>query len=132
LGEERMKYMYPIKSIQDAGGLIAFGSDWFVSTPNPFHQMETAVTRQGATGELKEPLLIEESIDLKTAIDAFTINAAFVNNLEKETGSIEVGKYADLAVLNQNLFEIEAHDISETKVLLTLFEGQEVYRDMIE
>jgi len=132
LGEERMKFMYPIKSIQDAGGMIAFGSDWFVSTPNPFHQMETAITRQGATGELSEPLLIEESVDLKTAIDAFTINAAFVNNLEKETGSIEVGKFADLVVLDQNLFEIETHDISETKVLLTLFEGQEVYRDMIE
>ena len=132
LGEERMKFMYPIKSIQDAGGMIAFGSDWFVSTPNPFHQMETAITRQGATGELSEPLLIEESVDLKTAIDAFTINAAFVNNLEKETGSIEVGKFADLVVLDQNLFEIETHDISETKALLTLFEGQVVHGDMIE
>ena len=132
LGEERMKFMYPIKSIQDAGGMIAFGSDWFVSTPNPFPQMETAVTRQGATGSLNEPLSIEESIDLKTAIDAFTINAAFVNNLEKETGSIEVGKFADLIVLDQNLFEIKVHDISETKVLLTLFEGQEVYRSMNE
>ena len=130
LGEERMKFMYPIKSIQDAGGMIAFGSDWFVSTPNPFPQMETAVTRQGATGSLNEPLSIEESIDLKTAIDAFTINAAFVNNLEKETGSIEVGKFADLIVLDQNLFEIKIHDISETKVLLTLFEGQVVHGDL--
>jgi predicted amidohydrolase YtcJ len=132
LGEERMKLMYPIKSIQEAGGMIAFGSDWFVSTPNPFPQMETAVTRQGATGILKEPLLIEESIDLESAIDAFTINAAFVNNLEKETGSIEVGKYADLVVLDQNLFEIEVYDISETKALLTLFEGRVVHGNVEE
>jgi predicted amidohydrolase YtcJ len=132
LGEERMKLMYPIKSIQEAGGMIAFGSDWFVSTPNPFPQMETAVTRQGATGTLKEPLLIEESIDLESAIDAFTINAAFVNNLEKETGSIEVGKYADLVVLDQNLFEIEVYDISETKALLTLFEGRVVHGSVEE
>ena len=132
LGEERMKLMYPIKSIQEAGGMIAFGSDWFVSTPNPFPQMETAVTRQGATGILKEPLLIEESIDLESAIDAFTINAAFVNNLEKETGSIEVGKYADLVVLDQNLFEIEVYDISETKALLTLFEGRVVHGSVEE
>ena len=130
LGEERMKFMYPIKSIQNAGGKIAFGSDWFVSTPNPFHQMETAITRQGATGELNEPLLPEESVDLKTAIDAFTINAAFVNNLEAETGSLEVGKLADLVVLDRNLFEIEVHDISEASALLTLFEGRVVHGEL--
>ena len=130
LGDERMKFMYPIKSIQNAGGKIAFGSDWFVSTPNPFHQMETAITRQGATGELNEPLLLEESIDLKTAIDAFTINAAYVNKLETQTGSLEVGKLADLVVLDRNLFEIEAHDISETNALLTLFEGQVVHGEL--
>jgi len=130
LGDERMKFMYPIKSIQNAGGKIAFGSDWFVSTPNPFHQMETAITRQGATGELNEPLLLEESIDLKTAIDAFTINAAYVNKLETQTGSLEVGKLADLVVLDRNLFEIEVHDISETNALLTLFEGQVVHGEL--
>ena len=122
--------MYPIKSIQNAGGKIAFGSDWFVSTPNPFHQMETAITRQGATGELNEPLLLEQSIDLTTAIDAFTINAAYVNKLETQTGSLEVGKLADLVVLDRNLFEIDAHDISETSALLTLFEGQVVHGEL--
>ena len=75
---------------------------------------------------------IEESIDLESAIDAFTINAAFINNLEKETGSIEVGKYADLVVLDQNLFEIEVYDISETKALLTLFEGRVVHGNVEE
>ncbi|MDH4315015.1 MAG: amidohydrolase family protein, partial [Gammaproteobacteria bacterium] len=56
--------------------------------------------------------------------------AAFVNRTEKETGSVEIGKLADLVVLDQNLFEIEAKDISETKALLTLFAGRPVYGDI--
>ena len=133
-----MRWMYPIRSVQESGGKIAFGSDWSVSSANPFQQMETAVTRLSAT-ELTPlehklftesevtPLVIEESIDIASAIEAFTINAAFVNKSEHETGSIEIGKYADLVVLDQNLFEIDAQDISNTIALLTLFEGEIVH-----
>ena len=141
IGAERLRWSYAIKSLQTAGALIAFGSDWSVSSANPFYQIETAITRQSATEitalenapvdpEQDVPLNIEESIDLKTAIDAFTINAAFVNKSENLTGSIEVGKYADLAVLDQNLFEIESAEISETNVLLTLFDGNVVHGDI--
>ena len=91
--------------------------------------METAITRQAATGKLTEPLLINEGLDLKSAIEAFTINAAYVNNIEIETGSIEVGKVADLVILDQNLFDIEPQAISETNVLITLFEGEVVHGD---
>ena len=112
-----------------------------MTSANPFYQIETAITRQSATEitalenapvdpEQDVPLNIEESIDLKTAIDAFTINAAFVNKSENLTGSIEVGKYADLTVLDQNLFEIESAEISETNVLLTLFDGNVVHGDI--
>jgi predicted amidohydrolase YtcJ len=143
VGPERLRWSYAIKTIQNTGAKIAFGSDWSVTSANPFHQMETAITRQSASDitalenkpvnpEQDIPLFIEESIDLESAIDAFTINAAFVNNLEKETGSIEVGKYADLVVLDQNLFEIEVYDISETKALLTLFEGRVVHGSLEE
>jgi predicted amidohydrolase YtcJ len=72
-------------------------------------------------------LNIEQSIDLRSAIEAFTINAAFVNKIERETGSLEVGKYADMVVLDQNLFEISPKDISDTNALLTLFEGNVVH-----
>ena len=141
IGEERLKWSYAIKSLQNAGALIAFGSDWSVTSANPFHQIETAITRQSASeitalenkpvdSEQDVPLNIEQSIDLKTAIDAFTINAAFVNNLEKETGSLEVGKYADMVILDQNLFEINPKDISETNALLTLFDGNVVHGDI--
>ena len=141
IGEERLKWSYAIKSLQNAGALIAFGSDWSVTSANPFHQIETAITRQSASeitalenkpvdSEQDVPLNIEQSIDLKTAIDAFTINAAFVNHLEKETGSLEVGKYADMVILDQNLFEINPKDISETNALLTLFDGNVVHGDI--
>ena len=128
-----MRWMYPIRSVQKSGGMIAFGSDWSVSTANPFHQMETAITRMSAIEAIEaEPLVIEERIDRETAIEAFTINAAYVNHSEHETGSIEVGKYADLIVLTQNLFEVNELDISETKVMLTLFEGRVVHGNISE
>jgi predicted amidohydrolase YtcJ len=130
IGEERAAWLYPIKSVQDAGGMIAFGSDWSVSTANPFPQIETAVTRLSATGEDFPVLLPEERIDLESAIVAFTINAAYLNKHEDQTGSIEVGKLADLIVIDQNLFEIAPADISETRVLLTLFGGEVVHGDI--
>ena len=143
VGPERLRWSYAIKTIQNTGAKIAFGSDWSVTSANPFHQMETAITRQSASDvtalenapvdpELDIPLFIEESINLETAIEAFTINAAFVNNNEEETGSIEVGKIADLVILDQNLFQIEVRDISETKALLTLFEGRVVHGSLEE
>jgi predicted amidohydrolase YtcJ len=130
IGEERAKWMYPIKSVQEAGGMIAFGSDWSVSTANPFPQIETAVTRLVATGEDVPVFLPEQRIDLESALVAFTINAAFLNKHDDQTGSIEVGKLADLIVIDRNLFDIEPADISETRVLLTLFGGEAVYGDL--
>jgi hypothetical protein len=127
LGPERSAHLYPIGSVQRSGAKVAFGSDWSVSSPNPFEQIETAVTRLGALGETTEPLLPEEAITLPEAVAAFTINAAYTNRLEKDTGSIETGKRADLVVLDRNLFEIPASEISDTKALVTLFEGKPVH-----
>jgi predicted amidohydrolase YtcJ len=130
IGEERTSWMYPIKSVQDAGGMIAFGSDWSVSTANPFPQIETAVTRRDAAGEPTPEFTPGERIDLESALVAFTINAAFLNKHDDQTGSIEVGKLADLIVIDRNLFDIDPADISETRVLLTLFGGEPVYGDL--
>lgn len=129
IGEERGNWMYTIRSVINAGGMIAFGSDWSVSTANPFPQIETAITRTNAD-EDGVTFMPHETIDLATALAAFTINSAYVNGIEKETGSIEVGKLADLIVLDQNLFGIPAKDISDTKVLLTLLSGKAVHGDL--
>jgi predicted amidohydrolase YtcJ len=130
LGPERSAHLYPIGSVQKSGATVAFGSDWSVSSPNPFEQMETAVTRLGALGETTEPFLPDEAITLPEAVAAFTINAAYTNRLEKDTGSIETGKRADLVVLDRDLFEIPASEISDTKALVTLFEGKPVHGDL--
>lgn len=122
-------YMYPIASMEKSGAVVAFGSDWSVSSANPFEEMETAITRMGALGDSKVPFLPAESITLPEALAAFTINAAYTNRDEKNTGSLEVGKRANLAVLDRNLFEIPPAELSDTKVLVTLFEGKTVYGD---
>lgn len=127
IGEERGRWMYPIKSVMDTGATVAFGSDWSVSSASPFLQIETAVLRKDPTDDNAETFLPQERIDLESAIKAFTINAAYVNRLENVTGSIEAGKFADLVVLDQNLFDIEPDRISDTSAVLTLFQGQAVH-----
>ena len=76
------------------------------------------------------PLSSSLNESLPEAIAAFTINAAYVNRDESDTGSIEVGKLADLAILDRNLFDIPATQISDAKVLATLFEGKVVHGDL--
>jgi len=127
IGEERSQWLYPIGSVLDAGGEIVFGSDWSVTTANPFPQIETAVTRKNPQTDQGDVLLPEQRISLEQALAAFTSNASRVNHQEDRTGSIEEGKLADLIVLDQNLFEIPPEAISETRVLLTLFGGKPVY-----
>ncbi len=132
LEPERARWLYPIGSLHRSGAVVAFGSDWSVSSPNPLEEMEVAVTRMGPTGETKEPFIPEERIDLPEALAAFTIGAAYVNFQDDKTGSIEKGKLADLIVLDHNLFTIKPEEISEAKVVLTLLGGRPVHGDFAQ
>jgi predicted amidohydrolase YtcJ len=130
LGEARSKRMYPIADLAHSGAVVSFGSDWSVSSPNPLEGIQVAITRQAVLPkERTEPLLPEQAVDLPTALAAYTIGAAYANDLDKETGSLEVGKAADLVVLSENLFKLDPYDIAKARVLLTVLEGQPVYRD---
>jgi hypothetical protein len=124
------QWLYPINSVYRSGAVVAFGSDWSVSSANPFEEIETAVTRRGAIDDPGEPLLPSEAIGLPEAIAAFTINAAYTNRIDDKTGSIEVGKLADLIVLDRNLFEIPAVELSDAKPLVTLLEGKAVHGNL--
>ena len=106
------------------------GSDWSVSTANPLLEMEVAVERVAdvSRGEV-EPLLPHERIDLIDALAAFTSASAYVNHLDDETGTLEVGKMADLAVLDRDLFDRGAGAIGEARVVGTFVEGVPVFED---
>ena len=127
LGEKRTWQMYPIASLRNAGARIVGGSDYFVTDLNPLHAIETAITRQDPYTNEGLVLNENERVDLETMIDAYTINGAYQMGLEKEQGSIEVGKRADLVILDRNLFELEASQINEAKVTMTLFDGRTLY-----
>ncbi|SVC65398.1 uncharacterized protein METZ01_LOCUS318252, partial [marine metagenome] len=128
VGEERVQQFYPVRSMQEAGALLVGGSDWDVTSLNPLEAIETAVRRQDPYTDSGPVLGMDEAIDLEAALDMYTRNAAHIMRLEEKTGSIEVGKRADLVVLDRDLFAIPPTEISEAQVLLTLMDGREVYR----
>src|SRR5713226_7417766 len=116
-GPDRASRAWAWKSIANDGGKLAFGSDWPVVTLNPWEGLQTAVTRQTADGKPADGFIPSQRLTVAEAIHGYTLGAAFAGFREKFEGSLEVGKLADLIVVSQNLFEIEPHKISETKVL---------------
>ena len=129
LGPERSSRLYPIGSVFRTGALIVGGSDWPVSSLNPLEAIQVAVTRRAPEDKAGPPWLPDQCIDLKTALAAYTTNGAFLAHRESEAGSLEPGRVADLIVLDRNLLRISPFEIHEARVLLTLLEGQVVYRD---
>ena len=128
---ERGKRYWPVKSLLEAGAEVAAGSDWpagALESMNPWVGMEALITRRNPLDEHPGALWEEQAITLEQALKIYTLNGAKALKLEQQTGSIEVGKLADIIVLNQNLFEIPAERISDTQVEMTLFEGRVVYQ----
>ncbi|WP_299619068.1 amidohydrolase [uncultured Tenacibaculum sp.] len=108
--------LVPIKSLTDANVRLTLSSDWNVSTLNPFVGIQNAVTRN------------PQNISLEEAIKGYTINGAYVMRQENEVGSLEVGKLADFIVVDQNIFTIPTNQINQTKVIRTVFNGNEIYK----
>jgi predicted amidohydrolase YtcJ len=133
LGEPRWRWQYPFGSLVRSGASLCFGSDWAVSTPDPLQALHVAVNRvmperylygSGST----EVFLPEERLDLATAIAAYTIGSAYVNHLDDVTGSIEVGKLADLAIVDRDLFAHPREEIGAARIDATYVEGELVFR----
>jgi hypothetical protein len=131
LGPERSTWQYPFRSLLASGATLAMGSDWSVSTANPLAEMEVAVSRIADVSRDEHPpaFLPEQRIDLMDALAAFTSGTAWVNHLERDVGSLEAGKAADLVVLDRDLFDRSAGAIGETRVLGTFIDGQTVFED---
>jgi hypothetical protein len=132
LGEPRWTWQYPFASLQRHGAQIAMGSDWSVSTPDPLEEMHVAVNRQMPLDyayrvENREVFLPDERLDLASAIHGFTMGTAYVNHADDRTGSIEVGKLADVAVIDRNLFAHPADEISSARCQMTFVAGERVF-----
>jgi predicted amidohydrolase YtcJ len=127
LGPERTSWQYPFASLLRAGATLAFGSDWPVSTPDPLKEIQVAVTRTSDEDSDGMAFLPDERLDLATALGAFTKGSAFVNRLDRDTGTIEVGKAGDIVVLDRNVFEVDPGEIGTARALLTLVDGAPVH-----
>ena len=153
LGRERaFNQQYPFNSLFEAGANVTIASDFWVTEPNCLFAIYGGMTRHipkavfddsygvdtpcrwlsdpdakiedGDVGVLPPH---EERVSLENMIVASTLNGAYANFLDENIGSIEVGKLADLVILEQNLFEVEIEEIPKTRIVMTFFEGQQVY-----
>jgi predicted amidohydrolase YtcJ len=129
LGPGRAAFQYPFRSLQRAGARLVGGSDWMVSTPDVMQQVEVAVRRVDPDHREREPLLPDEALDLETALRAYTRGGAWANHLDDVTGSIEVGKLADLVVLDRDISSEREDRLGDARVLLTVIEGLAVHED---
>ncbi len=125
-GDERAAYAIPIRKAIDAGVLVGGGTDGPVVPVDPFLSMWWMTTRQVLKGYA---LGVEHAITAKEALQLYTINNARIMGVDKEQGSIEVGKLADLAVLSQDILAVPADRIRETRALMTVLGGRIVYRN---
>lgn len=127
VGDERMKYMYPSGSLLRGGATLAYGSDWPVASANPLEGIEVALTRREPGVTSGEALTPEEVITLDQAIHAYTLGSAFANHVDDVSGSLQVGKSADLVVMDRDVFKIPVTEIGKAKVLTTLIAGEAVH-----
>jgi predicted amidohydrolase YtcJ len=127
LGPERAANQYPFARLVRSGARLAMGSDWSVSTADPFPELEVAVERVAPEDRGSEVFLPDERLELETAVEAFTRGSAFVNHLHADTGSIERGKLADLVLVDRDLFDRGAGPIGDAHAALTMVEGEAVF-----
>jgi predicted amidohydrolase YtcJ len=127
LGPERSRWLYPIGSVVRAGGPLALGSDWNVSSLVPLLAIQVAMTRRDPDDSTAQQMLPEQAIDLMTGLRAYTLGSAHALGLEAETGSIAVGKSADLIVLGEEVEKVSPNRLGRVPILLTMLEGVPVH-----
>lgn len=134
LTEEQFARLMPMADAHDYGLIVTGASDWYVSQMDPLASITAAITgkavpdyRNEPYDPASQPVMPGKKPSLETMIASYTINGAYASHMETFTGSIEVGKRADLIVLEKNLFEIPAEQIYGTRVLMTMLDGEVVY-----
>jgi hypothetical protein len=127
VGKERMKGAYAFKKLLNTYGKIALGTDFPVEQVNPFLTFYAATIRKDIHNYPKDGFQMENALTREETLKGMTIWAAYSNFEEDEKGSIEVGKFADFIILNQNILEVEGSKIPETRVVSTFVNGEKVY-----
>lgn len=127
VGPERWRHAWAFRSLRDSGATLAFSSDWNVAEMDPLIGIYTALTRANLDGS--DPWITEETVDLATAVRAYTLGGAIACFAEDDRGSITPGKYADLVLLSEDLFELETEPrrILDVRAELTMVGGEIVH-----
>lgn len=130
LGETRFQELEPIAKFIDAGAVVAFGSDWPIDGLDEWYDLKVAATRQGRTvnGITPPRLDNDRNLTVTEVLRSATIDSAYAQHREDVIGSLEVGKFADMIVIDRNVFTIPPEDIENVKVLLTVVGGKTVYQ----
>ncbi len=126
VGPKVAAQLLPYGPLHAAGARIAGGSDWFFTNENPWQDIEAGATSRDPGETAQKVMAPNHVIDQKALVDARTIDAAYQMFSESNIGSIEVGKSADLVVIDRNVLKIPAHDIHGTQVLMTFLEGRQI------
>ena len=127
VGEKRMKGAYAFKDLLNAYGKIALGTDFPVEQVNPFLTFYAATIRKDANNYPANGFQIKNALTRQETLKGMTIWAAYANFEENEKGSIEVGKFADFVILNQDIMQVDGAEIPKTKVVSTFINGEQVY-----
>lgn len=127
IGVERARRSWALRSLLDAGAVLALGSDWWVAPINPLETIYAAVTRCSTGRESHGSWIPEERISVAEAVHAYTVGSAYASCEERLKGSLEPGKLADIVVLSEDIFRIDAHEIRDVKVDMTVLDGEVVY-----
>lgn len=127
LGKERVKYAYAYNDLLKAAGKIAIGTDFPVENINPLYSFYAAVARKDLNGFPKDGFQMENALTRENTLRGMTIWGAYANFEEKEKGSIEVGKFADFIVLENDIMTCEIDKVPQTKVLSTFVNGEKVF-----
>lgn len=128
IGPERSKGTYAFRSLLDAKAILAFGTDWTVAPLDPMLTVYAAVTRRTLDDKHPNGWVPEQKITVEEAVRAYTLGSAYAEFQDKVKGTVSVGKYADLVMLDKNIFDINPNDIPTAKVVMTMLDGKIVYQ----
>ena len=129
---ERARWAYAFRTLEEAGVLLSFGSDWPGTNASwypasPILGIYAAVTRRTLEGAPEGGWFPAERVDVETALRAYTVNNAWAAGQERDKGALEPGKLADLVVLDRSPFDVRPEELKDLRVLLTVVGGRVVY-----